>query len=203
MSATSNNTTPTTCLPPLTLNECTLLTANDGCYKCCCPFTGHHSPDCPDSFPAADTYKPITEASIASAKPRNAKKPVAAVTPIQPAQNIPPVAVVLPNLGSCVLGEGSDSEYVFTPLHTSHYKWDCILGGPHASSETRVSALIDNGSHSVLISPETADHIGLARQQLPIPEEVELAMTGGVKETFTFVEWVPLGIFSSDQTWSS
>jgi hypothetical protein len=120
------------------------------------------------------------------------KKPIAAVVPIQMIVDLPPVVAVLPNMGSCVLGKGSDSEYMLAPFHTSHYRWDCIVGSPHASSEICVSSLIGNGSHSVLISPKTADHIGLARQQLPVPKEVELAMVGGVKEIFTFVEWVPL-----------
>src|ERR1700683_5398568 len=116
---------------------------------------------------------------------------------------LPPVTVVLPNLSSCILGQGSDSKYMLTPFHTPHYMWDCIIGSPNASSETQVSMLIDNGSHSVLISPETADCIGLIHCQLLAPEEVELAMMGGVKQTFIFDEWVPLGIFSSHQTWSS
>jgi len=116
---------------------------------------------------------------------------------------VAPVAVVLLHMPSSVLGDGSDSEYVIAPFHTPHYKWDCFIGSPSASSEELVSALIDNGSHAVLISPEVADRLGLTHQKLPIPEEVELVMAGGVKDTFMFEDWVPLGIVSSDQAWSS
>ena len=69
-----------------------------------------------------------------------------------------------------------------------------------ASSEVKVSTLIDNGSHSVLISPDLVDCLELTHCPLPVPKEVELAMVGGVKETFAFVDWVPLGIVSSDQS---
>ena len=64
------------------------------------------------------------------------------------------------------------------------------------------SALIDNSSQSVLISPDLVNFLGLTCHPLPTPEEVELAMASGMKKTCTFVDWVPLGIVSSDQSWS-
>jgi hypothetical protein len=40
----------------------------------------------------------------------------------------------------------------------------------------------------ILIRPETADCLGLVCHKLLVPEEVELAMVGGSKETFQFDE---------------
>jgi hypothetical protein len=192
-------------LPALTTNERTLLAANEGCFKCQCLFVNHCSPQCDNDFPAAEGYKAITDADVTAAKARKTKKPVAAITPTTSATltALPPVAVVMPNLASSVLGDDSDSEYILAPFHTPHFRWKCLLSGPHTASEVSVESLIDNSSHSVLISSETADQIGLTRRQLLVPEEVELAMAGGVKQTFAFNEWVMLNILSSDQTWSS
>jgi len=44
--STSPNANTTPCLPALTVNERTLLAANEGCYKCRKPFVNHHSPEC-------------------------------------------------------------------------------------------------------------------------------------------------------------
>src|ERR1700691_813197 len=106
----------------------------------------------------------------------------------------------MPNLSLSVLCDSSESEYVLVPFHSLHYRWDCLISGPLASSKVEVSALIDNSSHSVLISPDLVNCLGLTCHPLATSEEMELAMAGGVKETFTFVDWVPLGIVSSDQS---
>jgi len=199
----SSSTTVSTRLPPLTQNERSLLAANSGCFKCRLPFVDHRSPTCPNPFPTIDTYKTITEAVITAAKARVPKKPVATVVNTETTTTTQvPIAVVMPNVQSCVLGDGSDSEYV-APLHTSHFRWDCYIGSPGTSSDELVNALIDNGSHAVLIRPEEADRLGLVRHKLPVPEEVELAMVAGSKRTFTFVDYVKLAIVSSDQSWSS
>jgi hypothetical protein len=161
-------------------------------------------PDCPHNFPSAEGYKMITEADVTAAKAHKTKKTVAAVvlatTPT--AAFLLPVAVVMPNLSLSVLCDSSESEYVLAPFHTLHYKWDCPFSGPLASSKVEVSALIDNSSQSVLISPDLVNFLGLTCHPLPTPEEVKLAMASGVKKTCTFVDWVPLGIVSSDQSWS-
>src|ERR1700674_435963 len=46
-----------------------------------------------------------------------------------------PVAVSMP---SAVLGNGSDSKYVETPLYTPHLFLDCMAGGLSASSEVPI-----------------------------------------------------------------
>jgi len=110
-----------------------------------------------------------------------------------------PAAVVMPSMESYVLGDGSDSdEYVLALFHISHFKWDCIIGGPNASSEEHITLLIDNGSHSVLIRPETANHLSLVYYKLPVPKKVELAMAEGIKENFVVNEWVSVAVVITD-----
>ena len=80
----------------------------------------------------------------------------AAVIPIVP---VVPVAVVMP---STVLGNGSDSEYVYAPFFVPHFYFNCYAGGTTATTELTVRALIDDGSDSVLINPKYTDCLGLA-----------------------------------------
>jgi hypothetical protein len=207
---TNNNNTASSAtashLPPLLNAERTLLAANDGCFKCRKPFIYHRTPECTSDYLSITEYKPITKATILTAKPHAPEKLTAAVLPalvMDTAQQLP-VAMVMPAMVSCILGSGSDSdEYVIVRFHTPHFKRDCYVGGPGASSEELVTVLIDNGSHSVLIRLNIANRLGLMRHKLPVPEEVEMAMAGGKKETFVFEEWVTLRIISSDQVWSS
>jgi hypothetical protein len=115
-SGASTSTAPR--LPPLTQIERGLLAANKGCFKCCLPFVDHRSLNCPNPYPTIENYKTITESTIAAAKNRT-QKTIAAVAPAMTSGTQAPVAVVMPNLQLCVLGNGSDSEYV-APLHTPH-----------------------------------------------------------------------------------
>ena len=63
---------------------------------------------------------------------------------------------------SSVLGDGTDSEYIEAPFFAPHLYLDCAAGGPSASTELSVHALIDDGSNSVLIGPFYVDCLGLA-----------------------------------------
>jgi hypothetical protein len=187
--------------PPLTSVEHALLTENGGCFRCRQFYCNHIAPACTNGFPDKASYKPLTEADALAAKKRNNKKdraaPTAAVIPVDP---VVPVAVIMP---SAVLGNGSDSEYVDTPFFVPHFYFNCYAGGTAAATELTVRALIDDGSDSVLINPEYADRLGLARRKLPKPKEVLMAVGKSNKEVFSFDEWVPLTIISSDQAWTS
>src|SRR5882762_1742985 len=153
------------CCPPLTTIERALLTEYSGCFRCCCFYAGHIAPACMDHFPDKTSYWPLTEADALVAKKHNNKKerttPTAVVVPVEP---IVSVAVVMP---SAVLGNGSDSEYVDAPFFVPHFYLDCTAGGPSVSAELSTCALIDDGSDAVLIDPEFADCLGLARRKLP------------------------------------
>ena len=77
---TNTNTSSTNCiaLPKLTAVEHQLLYDNNGCLKCQCVFVPHRSTDCPNDFPDAVNYKPLTQSFVKLIKKR-VKKSVAAV----------------------------------------------------------------------------------------------------------------------------
>lgn len=58
-------------LPSLTDTERQLLRDDDGCFKCCEPFAGHTSANCPAGFPDGTSYKTLTAATISAKRPRN------------------------------------------------------------------------------------------------------------------------------------
>jgi len=137
------------CLPSLTAAEHTLLMDHEGCFKCRVFYTAHKLTDFPDGFPDKMSYIPLTEASALLMKKKQIKKektPAAAI--------IVPAAVVMP---SAVLGDGSDSKYMYAPFFVPHFFFNCTVGGSTASSTEDVQSLIDHGCDAVLIRPELAD----------------------------------------------
>ncbi len=70
------------------------------------------------------------------------------------------VAVVIPSLSS-VLGNGTDSDVYISPLTVPHFLSDCHVGSPNFDFPFPVTALIDNGSHTVLIDKTLVDQLGL------------------------------------------
>ena len=188
--------------PPLSALEHALLSEHSGCFRCRRFYAGHIGSACTNGFPDKLNYRPLTEADALTAKKRNSIKkersaPAAALLPADP---VVPVAVVMP---SAVLGNGTDSEYADAPFFVPHFFLDCSIGGPSATTELSVRALIDDGSDAVLIDPAYADHLGLARRKLPHPKEVIMAVGKGGREVFSFDEWVPVTVVSSDQAWTS
>ncbi|OAX30745.1 hypothetical protein K503DRAFT_806793 [Rhizopogon vinicolor AM-OR11-026] len=87
------------------------------------------------------------------------------------------INVVMPS--SAVLGNGTDSgDECIAPFKTPHFLWDCQLDGPSLSSSLCVQALIDHGSHVVLIDEKLVDRLGLRRCRFSKPEEVSVALQG-------------------------
>ena len=106
--------------------------------------------------------------------------------------------------GLAVLGigeeESDDSLYVrksTPPTHFSsgHLEWRCRVDGPSVPEPIPVKALIDNGSHAVLIDEELVGKLGLRKRPLPVPQWVRLAMGD---EDVVFSEWVKLRTSSED-----
>lgn len=64
------------------------------------------------------------------------------------------------------------------PLHIPHLYWNCIAQDAALDDRTPVviPALIDYGSHLVLIHEDTVASLGLKHQMLVKPETIELAM---------------------------
>ena len=73
----SSSNTPRRFVPKLTDNEKKLLSENNGCFKCCIPFTNHCSANCPNDFPDPATYKTLTFHDVEAAKCNRKGKAVA------------------------------------------------------------------------------------------------------------------------------
>ena len=108
---------------------------------------------------------------------------------------------------SAVLGmgeeESDDSDgYIHStnPFYSRHLEWRCRVDGPSVSEPIAVTALIDNGSHSVLIDEDLVKTLGLRQRRLPTPQRARLAM--GTEEV-VFSEWVKLKTFSMDRQWTA
>jgi len=182
-------------LPSLTNAERELLRAHAGCFKCRKFYVTHRSTDCPDGFPPGEGYKTLVERDALAAKPINKKSSVGV-----PTGRV--VNAVMPV--SAVLGEGTDSgEECVAPLTTPHFLWDCLLDGPKLQSSLRVQALIDHGSHVVLIDDALVDRLGLRRRRLNRPMEVSVALQGDAKNSFSLSEYVKLACSSLDSIWTS
>jgi hypothetical protein len=179
--------------PKLMDAECVLLSENGGCFKCRCFHVDHRTYACPNGSPAATGYKTLTAADIGKPKPKTR-----VIAHVGPASSVDETCVME---ALSVLGVGEeDSEYVTAPLHSPHLQWDCLLDSPNSPAPTRITALIDHGSHAVLIDEALVDCLGLRRRPLPRVEVNKLAM--GQAEV-VFSEWVKLRVYSPDNSWSS
>jgi Retroviral aspartyl protease len=92
-------------LPKLTSIERELLYDNEGCLKCRRVFVPHHSTDCPNNFPNATNYKPLTQSFVDLIKKR-VKRPIASITSTL---NIDEVSVPsVPTTVAAVMGMSSN-----------------------------------------------------------------------------------------------
>jgi predicted aspartyl protease len=86
-----------------------------------------------------------------------------------------------PLAASAVIGNGSFSSEgdssVCQPFKSKHYVWNCTINGPADEFPIKVSMLIDNGAHMVLIRPETVKQLGLPSFPLPEPEIVDVSIS--------------------------
>ena len=65
------------------------------------------------------------------------------------------------------------------------------------------NALIDHGSHAVLISQEFATSLVLKRHQLHEPMAVEMAIPDeGIKHMVQLNEWVYLSLYDTSNLWT-
>ncbi|TFY53536.1 hypothetical protein EVJ58_g9399 [Rhodofomes roseus] len=85
-----------------------------------------------------------------------------------------------------------------------HLLWECAVDGPRASEPITVQALIDSGSHAVLIREPLVQQLGLRLRKLPQPERVELAMASeGKKVTVSLYQYVKLSVSHPSLQWKS
>jgi hypothetical protein len=90
------------------------------------------------------------------------------------------------------------------PFTVPHLFWRCSINGASGDFPTVLSALIDHGSHIVLISDEFANSLSLKRRKLLELMPVELAMLAeGPKRIVELSEWVKLKLYDPSGTWQS
>ena len=98
--------------------------------------------------------------------------------------------------------DDSDMRYASandSPFSVGHLGWRCRVNGPSVPEPITITALIDNGSYSVLIDEELVSRLGLRRRKLPAPQRAKLAMG---EEEIEFSEWVRLRVCSDDLQWT-
>lgn len=180
-------------LGPLTPTERTLLMEHNGCFKCRKFYVGHRSRECTEGAPEASSYKTLTEADATAAKPKGNKKTVAAVAPI---------GAVMPSSVIEEMSESDNDTYV-APFETPHLIWPCLLTGPHSPSFECVKALIDHGSHLVLINEDLVAKLGLCKRKLHTTIGANSAFLNSASSSFSFSEYVHLSPSSINHDWHS
>ena len=96
------------------------------------------------------------------------------------------VNAVLPSLIAFALGNGSisseENDFLgavsnIAPLTIDHLQWNANVFGGN-KFPTRITCLLDNGTHLVLIRPETVADLALPIQKLTEPISITLALEG-------------------------
>ena len=203
-------------LPPLTNTECTLLNEHDGCTKCCCFYMDHCSQNCPNSFPLGKGYKTLTimddlAAKKAKAVSKPAAKPVAATSTsienVDSNEDISAMVAILPHSSNDYTSD-SDEDWdvscceVSHTLHRGkHLIWNCQIHSLTGDFLVKTCALLDNGTHLVLICPELVDQLGLKKYRLHQPEPIDVAFSTEKKQTKLY-HYVKLSLSSLDSAWT-
>jgi hypothetical protein len=93
---------------------------------------------------------------------------------------------------------------ILAPLSVPHLFWNCTISGPVGTLPISFSALIDYGSHLVLISDKFIKSLQLHRPTLAEPLEVEMAMPeSGLKNVVQLRDWVKLSLYDQVGSWTS
>ena len=182
-------------LPKLQDKEKRLLNEHEGCTRCRRFYTGHRANNCEmttnNTWPDADTYAPLTlEMALA------AKKLAALAT--ASSSRLPVAAVISKE-------EARDDEtdsYVDTPpFSVPHLVAKLDAFGPNISEfPLSISAMLDIGSPSVVISADLVNDLGLRRYPLP-PEEDNLRSLS--ESSLSCREYVKLELSSGNGSWRS
>ena len=148
-------------LPKLTPVERQLLYDNDGCLKCRCVFVPHCSTDCPNNFPNASNYKPLTQSFVDLIK-RRIKKPIAAIASSSNAED---ATVPVPTTIAAVMGMSSNPTGYMAPNRTSVIEGDSFSDDSvsHPDTEPTLSHAVPVSSvltaHTDEMAPLTVPHL--------------------------------------------
>jgi hypothetical protein len=211
-SSLSSTQKPFTRLPKLTDGKKDLLCAHSGCFKCR-KFNadyGSGSPLC-TGFPAGAGYKTITKYVDAAGQPAikgtEVPKPKVEASTIKEVESEDDVIAAFAPSASLENGTdsgGSDNVSDLGLLKCKHFIWNCTINGLLSEFPLKVSALVDNDCHLVLIRPDIIQKLSLPIHTLHTPEPVDVTIKNGKeKQKCILKEFVILGITSIDQQWSS
>ena len=229
--AGSSNTNNCDILPKILDSTCQLLYDNEGYLKCRHVFILHRSKDCPNDFPKATTYKNLTQNFVDLIKQHLQRKTTAAVVSQAHKSDSDTVFVVYMPSDMFNVIEGtsdSDSEVSLLPtvtsiiykamlsgghkaphtdiasLTVSHMFWKCSINGEAEDFPVLISAMIDHGSHLVLISEDFTTALVLKHCKLHAPMAVEVAIPDKtVKHIISLSEWVKLWLYDPSGSWTS
>ncbi len=90
------------------------------------------------------------------------------------------------------------------PFSIEHLIWCCSIKNRSPvfpATFVNVWALIDNGSHLVLISPQLIQKLNLHIHQLPQPIKITVALKNAAPTTLT--SWVKLKLYDQQKAWTS
>jgi hypothetical protein len=203
----------TKALPKLTDAERTLLFDNEGCLKCHRFLVNHCSANCPNDFPPTLTYKTLTAEDINAAR-RKTGKAIASVVDISHRSGSLLIAAIMPPTNDNTILEGDSADLLkdsddsvsphSVPFSFPHYHWKCAVNNVNSLDRFEVDALIDNGSHTVLIHDDLTERLGLRRRKLLDPMNVSLALlNSGNHVVTTLTDWVKLKLYDRNNLWCS
>jgi len=90
------------------------------------------------------------------------------------------------------------------PFSIPHYRWRCAIDGADSLNHVDIEALINNGSHTVLIHDDLVDNLKLRRRKLHEPMNISLAVSDSENRVVTtLTEWVKLKLFDKNNLWLS
>lgn len=175
-------------LPKLRPEEKRLLADNNGCFKCRHVDAFHVSRDCKLGYPKR--YYPVNEDAI-----REYRAAVAAWNASR--------LIATARVAAATITSDTDDN---PPLSVPHFFWNCLVDDPASLRPAPVEALLDNGSHTVLIdqSLRVVDRLQLRVRNLPQKLKVSLAMNNDADSTPTILDkWVKITPQSADRRFTS
>ena len=179
-------------LPKLQEKEKRLLNEHEGCTRCRKFYTGHRAKDCQmtanNTWPDAETYTPLTLEMALAAKPQTGAS----------SSCLPAAAAI--SLQNEARDDETDS-YVNHPLTVPHLVAKLDAFGPNISEfPLSVSAMLDIGCPSTVISSALANELGLRRYPLPPGEDNLSSLT---ESPLSCKEYVKMELSSGNGSWKS
>ena len=160
-------------------------------------------------------YKTLTLFNALTAKKSKAvsktstKVVAATIEAVESDEEINAAAAMLPNSPGTFDSDSEDydtlsnRDTISCSLHAKHLLWDCQVHSLISDFPVKTHALLDNGTHLVLIQPELIDQLGLKKYHLHTPEIIDVAFNNKKKKTTELYFYVKHSLTSLDSYWTS